>query len=187
MLGSKQILDIFFQKNYDRLYKLSEARCKKYGRNIDAGSLVSNCYEYLYSQGDKITKETVQIYAFRYITMQTYWTRSETNRLEKIQTLSLELPDVEDDKTDIDFYINLEMWYQDRKSLLAMYLARPTTDKLKHRVLSVMLEHNIWSCTDIANHFDISRSGAWLIIRDLKDDIADFAKAVNDYDNFNNF
>lgn len=193
MSGMKKIIDKWVSNNYERMRLLAAARCTQYGRNIDPGVLVSNCYEYLISKKSQLTPDKIESYAFQFINMQVIWLRSNTNK-EELQTtapfyksLQYDYRILEAEADTIDEKIKEEEVYHERKAIIALYLEKVKNNKVQTRLLEVMLREKLLSSRKIAAHFNISHTGAWLLIKQLKGDIQQFKKELNEYDKKANF
>ena len=174
----KKIVDNFVNSNFDRMLLLAKARAKQSNRNYDAGIIVSACYEYLIKNKDKVTEENVESIAFNFINMSAYWTNSGVNRLElltqspfryNIEFKSFML-DIED-LSEVDELVNSEGWYAKRKSVISIYKESIKEDKIKHRFLEVMLREDKFSVRQLAEHFNISHTGAWNRVKEIKEEL----------------
>ena len=189
----KRVIDEWVTDNFERMLLLATARCITYKRNIDPATLISNCYEYLIDRQDQVTEENIESFAFRYINMQVIWTNSDTNK-EELQTatpfyrsLQYDPSLVKHEADSISEKVKEEEVYQERKAIIALYYQKADIDKAQKRLLEVMLRENIITSRVVAQHFDISHTGAWILIKQLKGDIQKFKKELNKYDKLNNF
>ena len=81
--------------------------------------------------------------------------------------------------------VRLEKWFNDRKSLLAMYRERIKVDKPKQIVLDKMIELKTTNSRKLGKHFGIHYLSAYAYIREIQEEIRDFEEEVNTYDNKN--
>lgn len=194
MIGmTKKQIDKWVTDNYERMRLLATARTVTYKRNVEPVGIVSNCYEYLIKNKDILTAKNIESVAFQYINMQVIWTNSDTNK-EELQTASPFYKSLQYDprmiKAEADVIsekVKEEYIYQERKAILALYLEKVKHDKVKRRLLEVMLQHNIYQSRKVAAHFNISHTGAWILIKQLKGEIEKFKRELNKYDELNNF
>ena len=189
----KRIVDNWVEDNFERMLLLATARVVTYKRNINPRTLVSNCYEYLIERQNEITEENVESYAFQYINMQVIWTNSNTNK-EELQTatpfyktLQFDPRLMEAEADEIDEKVKEEAVYQERKAIIALFLQKSDLDKVQKRLLEVILKEGIITSRAVAKHFEISHTGAWLLLKKLKGDVQKFKKEINNYDKLNNF
>jgi len=189
----KRLIDSWVIDNFERMRLLATGRVIKYNRNVDPCTIVSNCYEYLISRQEQITADNIEAYAFQYINFQVIWTNSDTNK-EELQTatpfyrsLQYDPRLLEKESDEISEKVKEEEIYQERKAIIALYLERVKHKKHKRRLLEVMLREKIISSRKVAEYFNISHTGAWLLIKEIKGDIQKFKKELNKYDNLNNF
>lgn len=184
-----KLINDYYNKNYDSLLQLATARTVTYKREYDPAILVSNAWEYCITNYDKIQTEfDVQIFSFRYITTQCAWGHSETNvendlncfRIhKKIKTTEL-LPIYDSgDSDEINEKINLEEYISTRTAVLEMFkLYLKETDNIKYRTYMLMLDgYN--SSGLLANKLNITRNGAWNLLRNVRYELNKFKKRYN--------
>lgn len=174
------------------MLKLATARCVQYKRNIDPSCIVSNCYLHLIKHEESITEANVQSYAFSFINMSAVWTYSRTN-VEELQTnrnlVEFQPYMVEHEEDEISDKIKEHELYQEQKAIIALYRQRlcADRDKVQLRLLDTMIKTNKITSRGLAEHFDISDTGAWKHLKKLKEDIRAFKIELNKYDKKNNF
>lgn len=174
----KKIIDRYFTDNYKSLYDLAQARILTYNREFDPSYLVGNAYEYCLKHEESLKCDTiVQVYAFRFITMQCYWSRSESNiefqRIGESRIIQSEEVDDIDEKVIVEEYINT------RSAVLEMFKCYlKEKDIVKYRTLELMLRgYN--SSGLLAEHLGISRTAAWNFLRNVRYELNKYKKRYN--------
>lgn len=187
----KKKIDKYFTDNYDRLLKRAEEHISYHRRSYDAVDVVSYTYEHLLSLD--ITEDRIEDYAYRTIMTSCYWNNSKLNREILLKQSPFEgneddqTKPVEVDNCDTKEKILLEKWFNDRKSLLALYRERIKVDKPKQIVLDKMIEFKTTNSRKLGKHFGIHHLSAWAYIKEIQEELQDFEVEVNNYDNKNNF
>lgn len=182
MSGTKKIVDNWVNANYERMLLLARARTTQCNRNYEGDIVISYCYEYLLNNLDKITEENIESIAFNFINMSAYWTRSTVNKIE-LQTTSpfqnsIEFKCYMLDIEDNDYLekIELEKWLSLHKGIIELYKEQIRPDKVKSRLFNVMITRKKITVQEIAEHFNISKAGAWERVKEIKTEIRKLKK-----------
>ena len=184
----KKKIDKYYSDNYLELLQLAAKHVGYHNRGYDPVDVVSHVYEYCVSK----EVEDVAGVTYRMIMTTCYWNNSQLNREMLLKqtpfegTEDYEARPVEVDDCETLEKVRLEKWFNDRKSLLAMYRERIKVDKPKQIVLDKMIELKTTNSRRLGKHFGIHYLSAYAYIREIQEEIRDFEEEVNNYDSKNN-
>ena len=187
MSGLKSKIDKYFTENYDYLIELATGAIQNRNRPYDPAELVSYAYERALISCQSNPADCV----CHIILKDCYWNNSYINREILLKqtpfegTEDYEVRPVEVDDCETLEKVRLEKWFNDRKSLLAMYRERIKVDKPKQIVLDKMIELKTTNSRKLGKHFGIHYLSAYAYIREIQEEIRDFEEEVNTYDNKN--
>ena len=103
------------------------------------------------------------------------------------KTLQYDPTKAKEEVDGIDDKVIDEQTFQEYKAILTLYLQKIRHDKVKIRLLEVIFRDKNITSRKLAEHFNISHTGAWLQLKALKEDIQAFKREINKYDKLSNF
>ncbi len=162
----KAKIDKFFSENYDLLLQVTEKKISYFGRNIDPHSLVANAYLYVIDRKDLKQESDIPIWVINYINTELSFYNSKTLRKESVIVGDEKSPDV---KSSFD----VESWFDAKEQLKDIKNKLP---RLLQILYEVYYERGIQSSGDLAEHFQIDRTSAWIYKRELIKYIEDYVK-----------
>jgi hypothetical protein len=148
---------------------------------IEEDAAINEAYIYIIENKHLlISKDTLQRIAINFINKSIIWNNSKLSTVERInnQSDSPYIPDQIDDDSDILDKIATEKWYADKKCEIVMYRAQEK-NKIKSIIFDCYFEKGITKGTDLAKHLGINKDYSSKYIREMKHDIREFVKNLN--------
>jgi len=202
---SKQEIDLYFTTNLKNLQRLAKGVAYLTNKKIDQDATISECYLYIIKNQSKITnKKELESFCVNWINQNIRWANSQLNKLELVNDNSEEmespenedevmtfhlskqtkerLEKIEDDEQELQLKIELEKWYDEKQSILAMYRSQQT-DKIKQIIYDCYFIKNITKGTHLAKHLGINKDYGCKYVRELKQDIQTFYKQYKEKNN----
>jgi hypothetical protein len=181
-MTDKEIND-FFIKNMNMLEKIAKGIAFKQNKKyIHHSTAVNEAYLYIFekNRNNFNNEDELQRMVINYIKMMTIWNGSVSfTHLEKTMTSDY-IPDTIDDFEDnLESKLEIEFWYNDKKCLLQMYRDQEN-DRVKQIIFDCYFNKNITKGIDMAKHLKINKDYSCKYIREMKRDIREFAKKIND-------
>lgn len=157
----KAEIDSWFSDNYSNVLEITTAWVYKYGRTVEPDVVVSNCYLYLLKRSEDMAKDDIPKWAFSYINTELTYSKSVTNyasdklnkKHEDIDTIPYIICD--DFTDEIDFKILLNDF-------------RTTLSRVDQIIWDVYVEKGVTTKRDLAKHFNIDDTSAWLYMNEIK-------------------
>ena len=175
MVTRKQI-DDFFVLNVDMLEKIAAGISYKNNKGINPSAAISESYIYVVNIKKNITPKQLQQVVINFIKQEVgAWSNSQLNLKEGKKRLDTYfIPDKKDDvEENIQSKIELEIWYNDRKAILAMY-RQQEQDKIKQIIFDCYFKKGLTKGVELAKHLNINKDYSCKYIRELKHDIREF-------------
>lgn len=189
----KKLIDRYFTEHYEELLEVSNVAIETSNRNYDAVDVVSTAYEYIISSIEDIESEKdIKRFAYRICLMYPKWRTSPLNRKMMLKQSPFEgLQDYEIqprecDTTEILEKVKLEKWYNDKKAVLELYRRKIVADKPKLIVLDRMIKLKTRNHRTLSEVFSIPHTTMYLYVREIQEELREFEKSLNNYDNKNN-
>jgi hypothetical protein len=153
----KALIDKFFSDNYYFLIEVSKKKISYFKRDVCAESLVANAYLYLVEKADIQEEREIPIWAINYINTELSFFNSQTIRKESVNVGDDKSPDIESE-TDILTLVSDKMYIEGFVNKL---------DRLEQIIWEVYAEKGMRSAGELAEHFNIDRTSAWLYKKEL--------------------
>lgn len=190
----KKKIDKYFADNYSELLELASVAISTNNRNYDPVDLISHAYEYCIKKKSELECEKdIHRFTYRVILMHCKWRTSPINREILLKQTPFEGTDdyqctpSELESCDTLDKIQLEKWFNDKKSILALYRERIKVEKPKQIVLDKMIEWRTTNSRRLAEHFGLPHhTTIWAYIKEIQEEIRDFEDELNTYDKQNN-
>lgn len=168
----------FYTTNWAMLEKIAAGISYKKNKDINASATLSESYIYVYNIRKKITMKQLQQVIINYIKQEVgNWSNSQLNLKEGKKRLdTYYIPDKPDDTDDnIESKIEIEIWFNDRKAILALY-RQQEQDKIKQIIFDCYFNKGLTKGVDLARHLNINKDYSCKYIRELKNDLREFYK-----------
>lgn len=188
MLTQPQI-DNYFTKNIHILQNIAKGINFKYNRGIEPDSIVTESYLHCLKNKHKVNNEQdLQRMSIKFIRDNLIWVQSSINKKEG-KTTTVTKVDVDefhyllsDDEIDHDFEhkLEIERWYNERKSILFLwrtfgitffYKEKPEDLKRREIIFDVFFNKNKQTGKDIAEHLGIKPYYGRMYKKELELDI----------------
>lgn len=132
-MTSKQQIDEYFNKNYDKLL-LNIKKIAKNARqtNFKPEDLLSLSYQHLLTRLNKLTEEKIEVFFIRYVERQIKWKNSELYRLfssKNIVMFENVTDNIEDAIDDYMYKVYKEKEYNEKKIILYDFVKTLTIDE----------------------------------------------------------
>jgi hypothetical protein len=161
----KREIDRYFAENYKTLVEIAKARIVKYKRNVDAESVVADAYLYLIKRKDDITEDCIGAWVGSYINLEISMPKSVTNvrarQHEDIEGILMF------DNSDTLDELSYRMLIEDFAT---------TLDRCDQIILEVYLNKGKTTQREIAEHFKIDSTSAWLYLKNIKCKLKEYVK-----------
>ena len=161
----KREIDRYFAENYKTLVEIAKARITKYKRNVDAESVVADAYLYLIKRKDDITEDCIGAWVGSYINLEISMPKSVTNvrarQHEDIEGILMF------DNSDTLDELSYRMLIEDFAT---------TLDRCDQIILEVYLNKGKTTQREIAEHFKIDSTSAWLYLKNIKCKLKEYVK-----------
>jgi hypothetical protein len=161
----KREIDKYFAENYKQLVEIAKARINKYKRNVDAESVVADAYLYLIKRKDDITDDCIGAWVGSYINLEISMSKSVTN-VRARQHEDIDGVIIFENSDNID-ELNSRMIIEDFAT---------TLDRCDQIILDVYLNKGKTTQRDIAEHFKIDSTSAWLYLKNIKYKLKEYVK-----------
>lgn len=161
----KREIDRYFAENYKTLVEIAKARIVKYKRNVDAESVVADAYLYIIKRKDDITEDCIGAWVGSYINLEISMPKSVTNvrarQHEDIEGILMF------DNSDMLDELSYRMIIEDFST---------TLDRCDQIILDVYLNKGKTTQREIAEHFKIDSTSAWIYLKNIKCKLKEYVK-----------
>ena len=161
----KREIDRYFAENYKTLVEIAKARITKYKRNVDAESVVADAYLYIIKRKDDITEDCIGAWVGSYINLEISMPKSVTN-VRARQHEDIEGVLMFDNSNTLD-ELSYRMIIEDFKT---------TLDRCDQIMLDVYLNKGKTTQREIAEHFKIDSTSAWIYLKNIKCKLKEYVK-----------
>jgi hypothetical protein len=158
----KALIDQWYTDNYKQLREVTTAWIVRYGRNLDAESIIANSYLYVISRMDEMTEEDVPKWVYQHINVELRMPKSVTNNYLNKHNI---------DKMDINeaFFVQT---YEDLIDCVDVnYMIddfKTTLDRYDQIIWDVYTKKGLTKKREMAEHFKIDETSAFFLIKNLK-------------------
>lgn len=161
----KREIDRYFAENYKTLVEIAKARITKYKRNVDAESVVADAYLYIIKRKDDITEDCIGAWVGSYINLEISMPKSVTN-VRARQHEDIEGVLMFDNSNTLD-ELSYRMIIEDFST---------TLDRCDQIILDVYLNKGKTTQREIAEHFKIDSTSAWIYLKNIKCKLKEYVK-----------
>lgn len=166
----KALIDKWFTDNYSNVMEITKAWVYKYGRTVEPDVVVSNCYEYLLRRSDDMIESDIPKWAFSYINTELSYSKSVTNYAsDKLNRRHEDIEELYDLAANERFTDEIEF-----KSLISDF--RTTLNRVDQIIWDVYVNKGITTKRELAEHFKIDDTSAWLYMNEIKKKFKDYVK-----------
>jgi len=161
----KRIIDRWFKDNYNDVKLITKMHICRLGKNYDPEGLIAESYIYVLNKKPKDKAEIERlVYGFIWFELSKW--NSKTNRSVFFATEELTDYEATNQNTDILLNIDIEMFEK-------------TLDRTERILWDVYYHRGLQKKRELADHFNIDETSAWLYIKKIKDKYLDYAKSEN--------
>lgn len=152
----KAQIDKFFSDHYDELLTITRVQIMRTQRNIDAESLIAESYLYLTNKKELEVHE-IRPLAVGFICLELSRSNSKTNykTIFKGEELTIQHDRQVDQNDNLLLTIDVESFYK-------------TLDRFEKNVWTAFYTKGKTKKRELAEHFKIDETSAWMLINDLK-------------------
>ena len=175
--GLKRTLDKYVSENYDEVRAYANYFLTRYVNSkklacsmLNADTCINNAYLHVLTIDNAKTDEnSVKSYLLNTIKYQIIWNTSLSHKQDDINS---QVPDLLDEPEDDDVLdkIQIENVYNFRKWCIQKYRAE-IVDPVEKRIAQVYFDEKKQTAEAMADYFNVSRTSAHYMIRDLKQKI----------------
>ena len=180
---SKEQADIYFVELIPILGPIVDGIAYKQNKRYDKDAVINEAYIHMLSHLDSCTSQNeLKKLVVNFIKQNITWTNSSLNKRELLNKENPQMPIIEEaDDFDINLKqkIEIEKWYNNKQTILTMY-----RQQLKDNVMAVIYDcyfkKNITKGVNLAKHLNINKDAACKYIRELKANIREYAKQIEE-------
>lgn len=184
--GIKKTLDAYITANYDEVrhytnYMLTRLRTSKKLEVImlKADTIINNAYLHVATMEDRpATENEVKSYLLNTIKMQIWWPTSVSRKQDEVFSQEY-IPKDEPEDTDVLDKIALEARYNLRKYCIQKYMSE-IKDPVEKRIAEAYFIEERQTAKAMADFFDIPRTSAHYMIRNLKQKLRELEYSYRD-------
>lgn len=171
---TKSDVDIYFSDNYDYLYKIARGLVYRHKRKYDPCILLTEGYEHALKNLSKIESfDLLQRYIIAKVCLEVSYTNSKTSRENCIHSMEL-LTDEQIDDTDIEGKLNADLREMNARGLIVAYHMREK-DPVKRIFFEAYFIKGHSTVRKVADYFSLSRASAHQLIKEMQNDVRQFA------------
>jgi hypothetical protein len=172
--GLKQTLDKYVSENYEEVRAYANYFLTRYVNSkklacsmLNADTCINNAYLHVLTiDTEKTDENSVKSYLLNTIKYQIIWNTSLSHKQDDINSQVPDLLD-EPDNDDVLDKIQIENVYNFRKWCIQKYRSE-ITDPVEKRIAQVYFDDKKQTAEAMADFFNVSRTSAHYMIRDLK-------------------
>ena len=175
--GIKRTLDAYISANYDEVRLYTNHMLMRLRRHLKrellmlkADTIINNAYLHVANLEDHEADENkVKSYLLNTIKMQVWWPTSVSRKQDEMHSQEFIQKD-EPDNDDVLDKIQIENVYNLRKWCIQKYRSE-ITNPVEKRIAEVYFDDKKQTAKEMAEFFNVSRTSAHYMIRDLKQKI----------------
>jgi hypothetical protein len=182
----KALLDKYIQSNYIEASKYAAYFIQRSKLPLNPNTVISNAYlRYCKIQPAVKEPHEVKAYFFHLIKTEILW-RDTCSRLEIVTAVEDEQHLTDDNNTDLEDKINVELKLTAQSEAIEIYRAT-CNDRVKLIFFETYYDKGYNTTRAISSHFDISVFAAHGMIREMKDEINEIYNRLKHEEKINYF